>query len=384
MESSYFFDENQLINGNQYATFENICLYNAYDKSKPFIELYSKDYKNNALKLIENMKKYYYNIYTFDLRVTNNYKSENKVFLEDDSWLISGSCGTLFHTFDFLLLWNLSKSQPSPPIKNVILAGVNSKYDNQMSMFLYHLYLHNKSYLFLQDINKYYRKGGYICFRKVNIISRRMFGHFGMFFENIKERKEFRDYGYKYLSINPQKNPKIIEIGIIYRDLDNSRKIVNENGMLDMINSLKRVYKNIRIERFAFDKMNAKEQILMIKNKNILISPSGSSLSNILWIVNPKVLVIECFSWFINGEIMHFTINNGYYYIPILPVVTYLGVYETFFNDNKFEKTPFTFQPFFATHPLKWAEISRLQIYVVIKRIKFAIDYGFNGINNYY
>lgn len=64
MESSYFFDENQLINGNQYATFENICLYNAYDKSKPFIELYSKDYKNNASKLIENMKKYYYNIYT--------------------------------------------------------------------------------------------------------------------------------------------------------------------------------------------------------------------------------------------------------------------------------------------------------------------------------
>lgn len=355
-------------------------MYNTYNKSKPLIELYSKDYVTFSSKLTENIKKYYYDVYTFDLRVRNKYNSENKVFFEDDSWLISGSCGTLFHTYDFLLLWNLSITLSSFSIKNVILAGVNSKYDSQMSMFLYHLYLQNKSYLFLQDINKYYRNGGGICFRRVNIISRRMFGHFGFFFESIKERKEFRDYGYKYLSINPQIKSKIIEIGIIYRDLYNSRKIINENDMLGMINCLKRIYKNIKIERFAFDKMNAKEQILVIANKNILISSSGSSFSNILWIVNPKVLVIECFSWFVNGEIMHFTINNGYYYIPILPVVTYLGIYQTFFVDNKFEKTPYTFQPFFTTHPLKWAEISRLQIYVAIKRIKFAIDYGMNGI----
>lgn len=259
MESSYFFDENQLLNGNQYATFYNVCLMNQCDESRPIIQFFSRNARNFFNGIEDKMRKYYYDVFTFGLRVDNYYTPESKVFFDDDFWLISGSCLTLFHAYDFLILWNMTRTSSSPTIKKVIIAGVNTKCNFSMQQFLYHLYLENISYLFLQDINKYYRNNGSICFHKVNVISRRMFGNFGMFFENIKERNSFRDYGYHYLSINPQIHSDIIEIGVIYRDTDRSRDIVNENDMLEMINSLKRVYKNLVIHRFAFDKMNVKE-----------------------------------------------------------------------------------------------------------------------------
>lgn len=277
-------------------------------------------------------------------------------------------------------MYDICNKEKYPPVNEVIFLQLNGGI-GEMQFFLTQLFTHhykNITKYYFEDLLKIFRYK-LICFKEINVVNRRVFGHYGMIFKTKEERRIFRDDAYQYLNIN-EKKLDTIEIGIIYRKIENGqRKIINEENIIKLIKEMNLKY-NYKISRIYFDGLDAKEQIKLILNKNLIISPSGSSLCNIIWFIHNYNVIIECFGLYINNDINHSSISFGINYFPLFSKRTLININEYYdsYNISKSEY-PSVHINTLSFHPLRRdtngiMEISLKQIlsvlYYSIKYIK--------------
>lgn len=365
--------------GNSFITLKNVCLKEEMLYGKARIMLY-----NLSSKEIDEFKYFSNKLsiqYTFFYEINDeipNYaywwKSEKGV------WINSCFCSTLWHYFDYYLLYDICNKEKYPPVNEVIFLQLNGGI-GEMQFFLTQLFTYhykNITKYYFEDLLKIFRYK-YICFKEINVVNRRVFGHYGMIFKTKEERRIFRDDAYQYLNIN-EKKLDTIEIGIIYRKIENGqRKIINEENIIKLIKEMNLKY-NYKINRIYFDGLDVKEQIKLILNKNLIISPSGSSLCNIIWFIHSYNVIIECFGLYINNDINHSSTSFGINYFPLFSKRTLININEYYdsYNISKSEY-PSVHVNTVSFHPLRKdtngiMEISLKQIlsvlYYSIKYIK--------------
>lgn len=183
-------------------------------------------------------------------------------------------------------------------------------------------------------------------------------------------------------------NNNIINICLLKRKNSNStRNIVNLNEIYSFLINLKNhiINKKIDVEIISFDGINSVEQIKIVMNRNILISPHGSGLVNMLWILKNKVTIIEGYSIFRADTNLKLSTVFGFTYFPLSSVKIYddLNVYYDFRNEKNsscyYNNYPQIHHNVFSNHPLKEARNSVFKL--DLKQILYGIFYSFIFIN---
>lgn len=232
---------------------------------------------------------------------------------------------------------------------------------------------------------KYLRNNRRLCFKHINLFLKHE--SIGLFtcFSNKQEHIEFRDYVFDYLQIkrkSKESNKNEIKICLIVRNENqklNNRNILN----LDKVYKLLKEISKTQISIISFEKMNPVEQISEIMRYNLIISPHGCSLFNMIWLINRKVVIIEIFNrYFIRQELLKESITYEYLYLPIYTTKQTLEN-ELLFNKDSFysERNNLICNGYICL------DISfkrtNYDIYINLRVLLFNIELGINYLNHF-
>lgn len=285
------------------------------------------------------------------------------------------------HFTDNLLFYLIKNDIQYPPINDLMFIEVDTRslslYNSMILKFITRN-IKYKNIFFQPDILRLFRKlkNEDICFKTIHLIIRSKNGAFLGLFRSYKTRIKFRDEGYKYLRITPEKDIKKekICITIIVRKTNKDRRITNLVLIKNMIKSMKYEY-----EEVYFDGKLPIEQILMIINAKIILTPFGAGIINVMWIVSPKVLIINCMSTYVMADYNYFAYSVGYRIISLFSLhhlVDPLTFDEGYREKFKFSNTPcVTLSTFFRTNfPLHKTNGDNMTIST--NQIRYSIYYG--------
>lgn len=229
----------------------------------------------------------------------------------------------------FKLIWNAANDDQVPPINTIFWMNYDRQSELEFSYLFQKIlldYYYIKKNRKINELNPNGRKYKGICFKKANLILEVNNNNFLTIFDNKYERRVFRDFVLDYMKINSTSrlkeinNKKTINISIIYRNT--YKNIKNRMDLYKYLSSICKLYENeykFHIQIISFDNLNPLQQINIILYENIIISPQGTSLGNILWLINDKIVIIESFQFGIyRSDFMRLSISIGYLYFPYL------------------------------------------------------------------
>lgn len=300
-------------------------------------------------------------------------------------WFLPNFSSGLFIKWDNFMLYKIFGDKNYPPVKNIIFDSLPINYaDFEMHRLYDKIYTskyENVKKYYSEDMNKYYRKYGTICFKEVHTINRSGFN--GFYFLDRSMRIKFRDDGYRIANINynnKNKKNRVIEIGVIIRKNQlRRREIININEILLLLKEITRNNNRINYEVIYFDEKSARDQILLIMNKQIILTPHGANLCNILWIVNSKATIFECYSIFRTDAYLKLSIMMNYRYFPLAsPNIDALNVINNSSVEYDFDIYPYIHHNRYFYHPIKYYPST--DIAISIKQMLFGILLSFNEL----
>lgn len=297
-----------------YVKCTNICI-------KPKLLLFYSLNENEYNKFLE-IKNIRYSEFM------HNYNTsfiEKNIWKNNNTWIITSAINRhITHFIDNrILLWYLSNNNYN--IDYIIDPLYNERSEYDFSNFIYYQLLkrfnNNINLITSDDYNKLTKRTYLMCFNEVKLIVPVVYIGLMSWFINLKERNKFRDYilsnnnlKYEYTKYN-----ELIKVSILYRNIKKrSRNIIDYEILIKMLND---IYKNkIIIKIISFDDIDPIDQIKLIMNENIIISPHGASLTHLLW-VNNNCVIIECFPYiFLRPDIIRISITSGVKYFPHIPL----------------------------------------------------------------
>lgn len=298
----------------------NVCLSRKVTEERnAYVIFYGTDYFQDGITVNDYLgMKYSIN----PIEYPNKTFPYNEIIMTKNVWMIRSQVSfSIGHfTDNFSLLWYIAKhSKEFPPIDYILLPGVftdGELFWNEMTLEIYLNELPHRPVVYTTDDFMYMtRKGLLMCFDTLNIIGEAHFGGYGGYFESVKMKHLFRDRTFEYLELKPQINKNIINILIVIRDSPfYPRNIINiKPDLISLINS---ICGNICEIKYAiFESLLPEEQIEIVMNSDIYITPHGSSIMNHLWL-NDNGILIECFPfYFIDTDSMIPTLNSNYLYL---------------------------------------------------------------------
>lgn len=300
-------------------------------------------------------------------------------------WFLPSWSSGLFIKWDNFMLYKIYGDKKYPPVKNMIFDSLLINYpDFEMHRLYDKIYTskyENIKKFYLEDMTKYYRKCKTICFKELHSINRSGFN--GFYFLDRSMRVKFRDDGYRITNINTNTNnanKRIAEIGVIIRKYHlRRREIININDIILLLKEIIRNNDKIKYEVIYFDEKSTKDQILLIMNKQIIITPHGANLCNILWIVNNKATILECYSIFRTDAYLKLSIMMNYRYFPLAsPHVHAFNIINNSSLEYDFNDFPYIHHNRYFYHPLKY--YASADIAISIKQMLFGILLSFNEL----
>lgn len=298
----------------------NVCLSRKVTEERnAYVIFYGTDYFQDGITVNDYLgMKYSIN----PIEYPNKTFPYNEIIMTKNVWMIRSQVSfSIGHfTDNFSLLWYIAKhSKEFPPIDYILLPGVftdGELFWNEMTLEIYLNELPHRPVVYTTDDFMYMtRKGLLMCFDTLNIIGEAHFGGYGGYFESVKMKHLFRDRTFEYLELKPQINKNIINILIVIRDSPfYPRNIINiKPDLISLINS---ICDNLCEIKYAiFESLLPEEQIEIVMNSDIYITPHGSSIMNHLWL-NDNGILIECFPfYFIDTDSMIPTLNSNYLYL---------------------------------------------------------------------
>lgn len=298
----------------------NVCLSRKVTEERnAYVIFYGTDYFQDGITVNDYLgMKYSIN----PIEYPNKTFPYNEIIITKNVWMIRSQVSfSIGHfTDNFSLLWYIAKhSKEFPPIDYILLPGVftdGELFWNEMTLEIYLNELPHRPVVYTTDDFMYMtRKGLLMCFDTLNIIGEAHFGGYGGYFESVKMKHLFRDRTFEYLELKPQINKNIINILIVIRDSPfYPRNIINiKPDLISLINSICGNFCEIKYA--IFESLLPEEQIEIVMNSDIYITPHGSSIMNHLWL-NDNGILIECFPfYFIDTDSMIPTLNSNYLYL---------------------------------------------------------------------
>lgn len=298
----------------------------------------------------------------------------NQRWVGDDVWYHASYCNNLYHQLDHVMFFDMADIDVFHPINEVIF----DSYYGESDIYEMHNFIHTLISTKLSKTKFYYGKFMNRIFRKGNIFFKTLhvaikFGYLDFYFYKPSLKNDFRESAYKLINyVNYNEGPKSIEICIIIRkNMKSTRNILNANEIYMMLNNLKNYglnNVNIKVEIIYFDGESASNQIKKIMYKDIIISPHGAGLTNMIWIVRKGVTIIECYSIFRIDAFIKISATLGFRYISLGTNQVYddLSVYYDFKNKDNvtyyIDVYPQIHMNVFSFHPCRYAVESKMSI----------------------
>lgn len=303
-----------------WGVLHNICLKRTVTGEKnAYVLFYGSKYFQNGIKAEDYIgMKYAIN----PVEYPNQTYPYNEIIITKNVWMVRDQVSySIGHfTDNFSLLWYIAKhSKDFPPIDYLLLPGVftdGELFWNQLTLEIYLNELPHRPVVYTTNDFMYMtRKKMLMCFETLNIIGEAHFGGYGGYFESVKMKHLFRDRTFEYLELKPEIDKNIINVLIVKRDSPYyPRNIINIEP--DLISLIKSICGNLCAIKYAiFESLLPEDQIEIVMNCDIFITPHGSSIMNHLWLSDDGVL-IECFPYyFIGTESMIPTTNSNLLYL---------------------------------------------------------------------
>lgn len=376
--------------GNNWITIENVVVGKNSITARSYFKINPKDYEEFSNIYNKIFPHYFYSFFIIVSTSADNYYIWPN---EEGIWYSSSFCNTLYHRWDTFMLYVIDNDKKYPPINEVIFDSYEGRIEDYEMQNYYNTILENKlsksKFYYQEEMSKLYRKYGYIFFKKIHILFRSGYNQF--YFVNRNKASEFRDFGMNITKIQINEiNNNLINICLLKRQNSYStRNIINLNEIYSILMNLKNhiLNKKIDIEIISFDGINSVEQIKLMVNRNIVISPHGAGLVNMLWILKSKVTIIEGYSIFITDAYLKLSTVFGFLYFPLSSVKIYddLNIYYDFENEKNssfyYNNYPQIHHNVFSNHPLRHARSSIFKL--DLKQILYGIFYSFIFINHF-
>lgn len=385
-QSIMYVHVNPLIFGYKWVTLENVALFKRLTDGRAVILYISKGKIFNVF----NYNKI--GMYAAALQQFTTPLSVKAKWRNDEVWYHSSYCQNLYHQLDHFMFFDIADKEEFQPINEVIFDSFTGEADtNEMHSFIQKVIstkLSKTKFYYSKYMDMLFRKHKFIYFRKVHIAIKS--GYFDFYFYNPRLSKEFRDLGFKLINYNwynnNNKESKEINICIIIRKNSKStRNILNVNEIYEMLNNFKkyRNMKNMNVEMIYFDGYKSSDQLRLIMNRDIIISPHGAGLTNLIWIMKKGVTVIECYSVFRIVAFSKISVSLGFHYISLGSERIYedMNIYYDFNNENNasfyYNNYPQIHSTVFSFHPLRYAGSSKMSISVkqILSSVYNAIIY---------
>lgn len=368
-KSDMYFHEGVYKNGYKIVTLENVVLMKRSYDSRTIILYVNRNgidsniLKPNSIGMYAGYLHYLYEPFVTNIR-----------WATDGVWYHSSYCNNLYHQLDHVMFFDMADRDVFPPINEVIFDSYYGENDiYEMHNFIHKLIstkLSKTMFYYGRFMDKIFRKG-FIFFKLLHVAIK--FGYFDFYFYKPSLKNEFRDSAFKLINyVKHNEESKSIEICILIRkNMKSTRNILNANQIYMLLLNLKHYNLNnvdINVEIVCFDGESSSNQIKKIMNRDIIISPHGAGLTNIIWIIRKGVTIIECYSIFRLDAFAKISATLGFRYISLGTKRIYddLSVYYDFRNKNNrsfyYGYYPQIHKNVFSFHPLHFAVKSKMSI----------------------
>lgn len=331
----------------------------------------------------QKLSNYFCGLFSTAIMSTMNFPEEN--VQTEEVWFTSlWVHRNIAHFLDTMFIYNIQDDNRYPLINHLIMADIDFRetlvYNNMMFKIITNNYKPFKI-TYQQDLTNLMRKFKHnrICYKTMHIMFRTQNGWLGIF-RSLTKRYKFRDEGYKYLKITPTVIKSIKIVLIARKNKRRPRMIVNMNILEEIIKS-----EGYNYSLIYFDGKTPIEQIKLIIDSNIIITPFGASTVNIMWMSSPKSVIINTLSAFVAIDYVHLSYSLNYMYFPLFSPIEGLNPYTYdigFEEDYRFEKHP---KVFFSTYKSAHYPIYRkfevTNMTINTKQFKFSLLYAIRYFN---